>query len=47
VLRSEIEARDAGKLQAATDYVASAITDKHGNGEIAAKIQAHVIVASF
>src|SRR6185295_18672726 len=29
VLRSEIEARDAGKLQAATDYAASAIADKH------------------
>lgn len=45
VLRSEIEARDAGKLEAATDYAASAIADKHGSGEVAAKIQAHVIVA--
>ena len=45
VLRNEIEAREAGKLQAATDYVASAIADKHGRGEVAAKIQAHVIVA--
>jgi ubiquinone/menaquinone biosynthesis C-methylase UbiE len=44
-LRNEIEARAAGKLQAATDYAAAAIVDKHGSGEIAAKIQAHVIVA--
>jgi len=44
-LRNEIEARAAGKLQAATDYAAAAIADKHGSGEIAAKIQAHVIVA--
>jgi len=44
-LRNEIEARDAGKLEAATDYAASAIADKHGSGEVAAKIQAHVIVA--
>lgn len=46
VLRSEIEARDAGKLEAATDYAASAIADRHGSGEVAAKIQAHVIVAA-
>ena len=45
VLRNEIEARDAGNLESATDYVASAIADKHGRGEVAAKIQAHVIVA--
>jgi hypothetical protein len=45
VLRSEIEARDAGKLEAATDYAESAIADRHGRGEVAAKIQAHVIVA--
>lgn len=46
VLRSEIEARDAGKLQAATDYAASAIAARHGSGQVAAKIQAHVIVAA-
>jgi len=46
VLRTEIEAREAGKLQAATDYVTSVIADKHGHGEVAAKIQAHVIVAA-
>jgi ubiquinone/menaquinone biosynthesis C-methylase UbiE len=45
LLRNEIEAREAGKLQAATDYAASAIADRHGRGEVAAKIQAHVIVA--
>ncbi|MGH9806848.1 MAG: SAM-dependent methyltransferase, partial [Terriglobia bacterium] len=27
------------------DYAASAIADRHGSGEVAAKIQAHVIVA--
>jgi ubiquinone/menaquinone biosynthesis C-methylase UbiE len=45
LLRNEIEARGAGKLQASTDYAASVIADRHGSGEIAAKIQAHVIVA--
>jgi len=45
VLRNEIEARGPGKLEAATDYAASAIADRHGSGEVAAKIQAHVIVA--
>jgi hypothetical protein len=44
-LRNEIEARDAGKLEAATDCAKSAIVERHGNGEVAAKIQAHVIVA--
>jgi ubiquinone/menaquinone biosynthesis C-methylase UbiE len=44
-LRSEIEARDAQKLEAATDHAAAAIADRHGRGEVAAKIQAHVIVA--
>ena len=44
-IRNEIEARDAEKLEAATDYAASAIADRHGGGEVTAKIQAHVIVA--
>ncbi|MBB6408483.1 class I SAM-dependent methyltransferase [Mesorhizobium sangaii] len=44
-LRNEIEARGAGELEAATDYAASAIADRHGRGEVAAKIQAHVIMA--
>jgi ubiquinone/menaquinone biosynthesis C-methylase UbiE len=44
-LRNEIEARDAEKLEAATRHAASAIANRHGSGEVAAKIQAHVIVA--
>jgi ubiquinone/menaquinone biosynthesis C-methylase UbiE len=44
-LRNEIEARDAGKLEAATDHAESAIAERHGSGEVAAKIQAHVITA--
>ena len=44
-LRSEIEARDASLLQRATDCAASAIAGRHGEGPVAAKIQAHVIVA--
>lgn len=46
LLRNEIEARDPGKLEAATDYAASAIADRHGSGAVAAKIQAHVIIAA-
>lgn len=45
VLRNEIEALDSCALAAATDYVASVIADRHGDGEIAARIQAHVIMA--
>jgi ubiquinone/menaquinone biosynthesis C-methylase UbiE len=44
-LRNEIEARDADKLEAATEYAASKIADGHGSGEVAAKIQAHIIAA--
>ncbi|KRR14803.1 SAM-dependent methyltransferase [Bradyrhizobium jicamae] len=44
-LRNEIEARAADKLEAATDHAAAAIARKHGNGEVAAKIQAHVVLA--
>jgi hypothetical protein len=44
-LRNEIVARDAAKLEAATDHAASKIANRHGSGEVAAKIQAHVIVA--
>ena len=46
-LRNEIEARGADKLTAATDHAAAAIAKRHGNGEIAAKIQAHVIMARY
>ena len=44
-LRNEIESRDAEKLEAATDHAASAIARKYGSGEVAAKIQAHVVMA--
>jgi hypothetical protein len=44
-LRNEIEARDASKLQAATDLVAEAIRTRHGSGPVEAKIQALVITA--
>lgn len=46
VLRTEIEARKPGSLEAATDHAASAIADRHGTGAVAAKIQAHVIMAA-
>jgi hypothetical protein len=45
VLRNEIEAREAGRLESAIDFVASAIADRHGRGEVVAKIQAHIILA--
>jgi ubiquinone/menaquinone biosynthesis C-methylase UbiE len=45
-LRNEIEARAPGQLEAATDHAASHIANIHGGGEVAAKIQAHVIVAT-
>ena len=45
VLRTEIEARDAGGLEAATDYAETVIAEKHGRGAVSAKIQAHMIVA--
>ncbi len=45
-LRNEIEARDASLLQLATDRAAQAIADRHGQGPVAGKIQAHVIVAT-
>lgn len=44
-LRGEIEARDARKLEAATDAVAEAIRKRHGSGPVEAKIQALVITA--
>ena len=44
-LRNEIEARGSDKLEAATEHAASAIARKHGNGEVAAKIQALVVTA--
>jgi ubiquinone/menaquinone biosynthesis C-methylase UbiE len=45
-LRNEIEARDAGLLQLATDRATAAIAGRHGEGPVVGKIQAHVIVAA-
>jgi ubiquinone/menaquinone biosynthesis C-methylase UbiE len=45
-LRNEIEARDASMLQLATDRATQAIASRHGEGPVAGKIQAHVIVAA-
>jgi ubiquinone/menaquinone biosynthesis C-methylase UbiE len=45
-LRNEIEARDASRLQLATDRAMQAIARRHGDGPVAGKIQAHVIVAA-
>ena len=44
-LRNEIETRAKDKLEAATNYVASHLVQKHGTGAVAAKIQAHIITA--
>jgi len=45
-LRNEILARDANLLQVATDRATEAIASRHGEGWVAGKIQAHVIVAT-
>lgn len=45
-LRNEIEARDTSLLQHATNCAAAMIASRHGNGPVAGKIQAHVIVAA-
>lgn len=45
-LRNEIEARDAALLQLATDRATAAIASRTGEGPVAGKIQAHVIVAA-
>jgi ubiquinone/menaquinone biosynthesis C-methylase UbiE len=44
-LRNEIEACGAGMLEHATDCATEAISSRHGEGPVAGKIQAHVIVA--
>lgn len=46
VLRTEIEARDGGALDAATERAAAAIAARHGDGEVRGRIQAHVITAT-
>jgi hypothetical protein len=45
-LRNEIEARDASRLDEATQRAADAIPLKHGAGAVAAKIRGHVITAA-
>jgi hypothetical protein len=42
-LRNEIEARDASRLQEATDAATESITARFGLGPVDGKIQAHVI----
>jgi SAM-dependent methyltransferase len=42
-LRSEIEARDPGRLEAATDVAAAAIARRFGSGPVDGRIQAHVV----
>ena len=42
-LRNEIEARNAGRLDEATDVAAQAITRRFGDGAVDGKIQAHVV----
>jgi ubiquinone/menaquinone biosynthesis C-methylase UbiE len=44
-LRSEIEARDASRLEAATDQAADALAKRFGNGTIEGRIRALVIAA--
>jgi ubiquinone/menaquinone biosynthesis C-methylase UbiE len=45
-LRSEIEARDAGRLAEATEAAANKIKAQFGDGPVDGMIQAHVITAS-
>lgn len=45
VLRTEIEARDADRLDEAVSRAEEAIARRHGHGEVSGKIQAHIIVA--
>jgi SAM-dependent methyltransferase len=44
-LRSEIEARDASRLEEATDVAARAVADRFGSNAVDAKMQAHIITA--
>ena len=45
-LRNEIESRDPGLLELATQRAAQAIAARHGDGPVAGRIQAHVITAA-
>lgn len=44
-VRNEIEARDASRLEEATDVAAEAIAQRFGRGEVDGKMQAHVVMA--
>lgn len=44
-MRGEIEARAPGRLDEVTDRVAAALRERFGDGPIAGKMQAHVVVA--
>jgi ubiquinone/menaquinone biosynthesis C-methylase UbiE len=46
VLRTEIDARDPAKLEAAIARATAAIAARHGSGAVSGKIQAHVITAA-
>jgi ubiquinone/menaquinone biosynthesis C-methylase UbiE len=45
-LRSEIEARDAGRLEEVTNKAAEAVASRYGRREVAGRMQALVITAS-
>jgi SAM-dependent methyltransferase len=45
VLRNEIEARDAARLDEATNACAAAIAQRWGNTRVDGKIQAHIVTA--
>jgi hypothetical protein len=42
--RNEIEARDASRLEEATDVSAKALAARFGEGPVDGKIQAHVVL---
>jgi hypothetical protein len=44
-LRSEIEARDASRLEEATDKAAEELARRFGEGPIEGKIRAHIFAA--
>ena len=44
-LRNEIEARDKSRLGEATDIAENAIARQFGRGQVAGKIQAHIVMA--
>lgn len=44
-LRNELEARDASRLDEITELAAADLASRFGRGPVAAKIQAHVVIA--